>query len=717
MLKINPSKRSDFFKFFIAKKYDIKFEFSNSESSEIDLFYEKLPKSQTINLLKRFKLCSNYKETLEMTQIINNELMNLKIYNDKKLHNKDEKDDNNKEPLNLDLIVAFLYTNTIFANLCKKESTFEHLRNLFLSKLEKIKPEISEFSSIKSKKSENPNLPKPRPSVITRFPPEPSGYLHIGHAKAALLNQYYGTKILRVRFDDTNQNKEYEKYEPIILEDLKLLKIDNYVLTRTSDYFDQITDFARKMIQIGKAYCDNTPVDVMRDERDKGIESKNRNLSAEENLKIFDQIVNLRKKRDDLKDGDKDFGKSYSNNESINDKIANRGIINESTSNNLLKYCVRAKIDFQNVNKALRDPVIMRINLTPHHRTKNRFILYPTYDFACPIVDYLEQVDMVLRTNEFHDRNDQYFWFLETLNFTKPQIFDFSRLNFKNTILSKRKLRYFVENNMVSGWDDPRLPTIRGLIRLGLNVEALKEYVILQGANQKVSVATVDKLWAINKKFIDDKSPRFSIVEEDFIKIRFVSDRNEHVSDEKISDEKKIDDKNILKDNSLINKINNLNLNSYPEELTVSLHKKNSKLGTKKIFTTDIIISRSDANQISENMTFTLLNLGNVDVLKITNSEIVVKKSNSLDFKDTAKISWISKKNSRFIKIIEYSELCNGNEIEDFNVDSKKEKFYLAESSLVDKKGCVVQFERFGFCYCDDVGVYHLIPYTKQKRN
>lgn len=688
MLKINPSKRSDFFKFFISKKFKLNFELSDSDVSELNSFYAKISKTPAIELIGQFDCVFDYKRTVEMAEFMNKEVEAVKWH-----------------PLDHELLAAFLYTNTIFVNLCKKQSSFETLRSLFLAQFEKIKPEIQEYNSLKSKKSENPSLPPPVPGITTRFPPEPSGYLHIGHAKAALLNQYYGTKMLRVRFDDTNQNKEYQLYENIILEDLKLLGITDFVLSRTSDYFGEITMLARKLIELGKAYCDDTPVDVMRAERDKGIESRHRNVGVEENLRIFDQILKLRELL--TNDQEEENGKVDEKDQSRNTDYS-RSTLNKT---DLLKFCIRAKIDFQNVNKALRDPVIMRINMIPHHKTKTKYILYPTYDFACPIADNLEHVDLVLRTNEFRDRNDQYFWFLETLKLRKPKIFDFSRLNFKNTILSKRKLRYFVENKMVSGWDDPRLPTIRGIVRLGLTVEALKEYVILQGANQKVSVASVDKLWAINKKVVDERAPRYSIVDEDFVQLKVVNNCDDCKDAVK-------GDGHAKNGEDVISKIKNMSLvTPLSEELILPLHKKNPKIGTKKVFTTDIIISRSDANSLSENQTFTLLNIGNMDVLKIGEKEIVVKKSASKDYKDTVKISWISKRCAKFIKIIEYSDLSNGNEIEDFNYDSKKEAFYLAESCVDSKKGDVVQFERFGFCYCDDSGVYHLIPYTMQRKN
>lgn len=202
---------------------------------------------------------------------------------------------------------------------------------------------------------------------------------------------------------------------------------------------------------------------------------------------------------------------------------------------------------------------------------------------------------------------------------------------------------------------------------------------MLQGASQKNCIASVDKLWAINKKVIDPKSPRFSIVSENYINLKIKNF-------EKIFDE-------------------------------VPKFKKNLELGFKKVFYEDIIISREDLVYLKENQIFTLTGIGNCKILRIADDELNVEKIEDTDFKNTVKISWISKKNAKFIKIIEFKELSHGTEIEDFNHDSKYEFYCLVEAGSNCKIGSVVQFERYGFCYCDSEGVFHLIPYTKQKRS
>ncbi|KAJ2516294.1 glutamate--tRNA ligase, partial [Coemansia sp. RSA 1937] len=206
--------------------------------------------------------------------------------------------------------------------------------------------------------------------VITRFPPEPNGFLHIGHAKAALLNEYFARSHngkLIVRFDDTNPNKEKAEFEESITEDLRLLGIHGDVVTHTSDHFQTIYEYALKMINKGLAYADDTPHETMKEERMNGIASQRRDQSVEENLQRFELM------RQGTEEG--------------------------------LTWCLRAKMSVDNPNKAMRDPVIFRCNLTPHHRTGTLWKIYPTYDFCCPIVDSIEGVTHALRSMEYRDRN------------------------------------------------------------------------------------------------------------------------------------------------------------------------------------------------------------------------------------------------------------------------------------------------------------------------
>ena len=419
--------------------------------------------------------------------------------------------------------------------------------------------------------------------VVTRFPPEPSGYLHIGHAKAAMLNQYfaqiYKGKMI-IRFDDTNPSKEKCEFEESILEDLALLGVKGDILSHTSDFFPQIEKYCEEMLREGTAYADNTGVEQMREERFNGIESACRSQSPEENLRIWEEM--------------------------------------KAGSPSGLAYCIRAKMDMQAANKALRDPVMYRGNLTPHHRTGSTYKVYPTYDFACPIVDSLEGVTHALRTNEYHDRNDQYAWFLNAMRLRKVNIWDYSRLNFVYTLLSKRKLTWFVNEGRVTGWDDPRFPTVRGIRRRGLTIEALREYILMQGASKNTILLEWDKLWAVNKRIIDPVAPRYVALSSD------------HLCPVKIVGGEGAPD--------------NAELREIPR------HKKNPQLGNKQMaFSTNLFMEQSDVSTLAPGDEFTLMDWGNaiVESIEMADAKTVASMSIKLnlqgDFKKTTlKATWLS---------------------------------------------------------------------------
>lgn len=281
--------------------------------------------------------------------------------------------------------------------------------------------------------------------VCLRFAPEPSGYLHIGHSKAALLNQYFAQRYkgkLIIRFDDTNPSKESNEFVENVLKDVETLGIKYDVVTYTSDYFPKLMEMAERLICEGKAYVDDTPREQLQKERMDGIESKCRNNSVDENLQLWKEMI-----------AGSERGK---------------------------QCCLRGKLDMQDPNKSLRDPVYYRSNPDPHHRIGAKYKVYPTYDFACPFVDAIEGVTHALRSSEYHDRNAQYYRILEDMGLRRVQIYEFSRLNMVYTLLSKRKLLWFVQNGKVDGWNDPRFPTVQGIVRRGLKIEALIQFILEQ---------------------------------------------------------------------------------------------------------------------------------------------------------------------------------------------------------------------------------------------
>ena len=230
------------------------------------------------------------------------------------------------------------------------------------------------------------------------------------------------------------------------------------------------------MIENGLAYMDDTPQEIMQKERMDRINSKHRDDPPAQSLEMFNLMCS-----------GKEEGKAW---------------------------CLRAKIDMSSDNGTLRDPVLYRQNTTPHHRSGTKYKAYPTYDLACPIVDSIEGVTHALRTTEYDDRNAQFFWIQRALGLRRVRIQTFARMNFMYTVMSKRKLTWFVETGRVTGWDDPRFPTIRGCTRRGIDVNALKAFMCSQGASRRVVNMVWDKFWAENKKEIDKYAKRFMAIDK-----------------------------------------------------------------------------------------------------------------------------------------------------------------------------------------------------------
>ncbi len=282
--------------------------------------------------------------------------------------------------------------------------------------------------------------------VHTRFPPEPNGYLHIGHAKSICLNfglarDYKG--LCNLRFDDTNPAKEEQEYVDSIQEDIRWLGFSwDDRLFYASDYFEQLYEYALALVRKGKAYVCDLNADQMREHRgtltEPGKDSPYRNRTVEENEKLFQQMRN-----GDFPDGAK---------------------------------TLRAKIDMASPNLNLRDPVMYRILRATHHRTGDKWCIYPTYDWAHGQSDSLEQITHSICTLEFENHRPLYEWFVEQLGIYRPQQIEFARLNLSYTVMSKRKLLQLVEEKRVNGWDDPRMPTISGLRRRGYTPESIRAF-------------------------------------------------------------------------------------------------------------------------------------------------------------------------------------------------------------------------------------------------
>jgi glutamyl-tRNA synthetase len=458
--------------------------------------------------------------------------------------------------------------------------------------------------------SYNIGLKNTENGIITRFPPEPSGYLHIGHAKAALLNDYFAheypnpsssRRALVCRFDDTNPSKESAEFQDSILHDLSLLGITPDRISYSSDYFQEMYEACLKLIKDGKAYADNTPMLKMRDERMDGIKSACRDMPVEESVARFM----------DMKSGSEEG----------------------------LKWCIRAKISIDDPNKSLRDPVIYRCNLQSHHRTGTSWKIYPTYDFCAPFLDSLEGVTHALRTNEYRDRNVQYEWMQSAMGSRSVDIWDFSRLNFVKTALSKRKLTTLVENGVVWGWDDPRMPTIRGIRRRGMTIPALREFILKQGPSKNILNLDWTVFWATNKKHIDPIAARYTAIPKE---------------DAVTANVKGLEAVTVIK---------------------TPKHKTNTSLGTKDVMLAkEIIIGQADAKTFIPNEEVTLMNWGNAIVSHITTdptsgtvTALDLRLHLEGDVKKTEKkITWLANTASNLIpvEIFNFGHLLTKDKIE-----------------------------------------------------
>lgn len=314
--------------------------------------------------------------------------------------------------------------------------------------------------------------------VMTRFPPEPNGYLHIGHAKSICLNfgiaaDYSG--LCNLRFDDTNPTKEEVEYVESIKEDVKWLGFDwGNRLYYASDYFDRLYDYAVQLVKKGKAYVCSLSAEEIRKYRgtltEPGKESPHRSRSIEENLDLFDRM-----RKGEFKDG---------------------------------THVLRAKIDMSSPNLNMRDPVIYRILHQDHHRTGDKWCIYPMYDFAHGLSDSIEGVTHSVCTLEFEDHRPLYDWILDELKVFHPRQIEFARLNLNYTVMSKRKLLELVGTGLVSGWDDPRMPTISGLRRRGYTPEAIRIFCEKIGVAKSNSIVDMALLEYCIREDLNRRAPR-----------------------------------------------------------------------------------------------------------------------------------------------------------------------------------------------------------------
>ncbi|VXB24411.1 glutamyl-tRNA synthetase [Flavobacterium sp. 9R] len=324
----------------------------------------------------------------------------------------------------------------------------------------------------------------PKEQLRFRFPPEPNGYLHIGHAKSICLNFGLGLKYnapVNLRFDDTNPAKEEQEYVDAIKEDIKWLGFNWSEELYSSDYFQQLYDWAIVLIKKGKAYVDSQTSEEMAAQKgtptQPGVDGPYRNRTIEENLQLFEG----------MKNGDFPEG----------------------------SHVLRAKIDMASTNMLMRDPLMYRILHRHHHRTGNDWNIYPMYDYAHGESDYLEQISHSICTLEFVMHRELYDWFLDQIydtNKVRPHQYEFARLNLNYTVMSKRKLLQLVQDKVVNGWDDPRMPTISGLRRRGYTAASIRKFCDTIGVAKRENIIDISLLDFCLREDLNKKAPRVMAV-------------------------------------------------------------------------------------------------------------------------------------------------------------------------------------------------------------
>ena len=489
---------------------------------------------------------------------------------------------------------------------------------------EQIKIEMSTYEYTE-KKEEKKILELPAAQtgkVITRFPPEPSGYPHIGHAKAAWLDyesaRVYGGYMI-LRFDDTNPEKESHQYVEAIRAGLDWLGIEWTKESYTSDNMPKIYDAAIKLIQCDSAYVCTCSQDKISKGRTEGKACSCRELTRQDHLKRWN----------DMQAGGFDEGEAI----------------------------LRFSGDLQSQNTVMRDPTLARIITTKHFRQLEKYRIWPSYDLAVCIMDHIEDISHSMRSKEYELRDELYLSIFKALDWPAPQLIGFSRLSIKNAPVSKRLLLPFVNEKKVMGWDDPRLPTLKGLERRGILPAAIKEFVLSFGLSKVESEPDWEALLAHNRKLLDPESCHYFFVPDPVP----------------------------LEVERLGEKI--LNLRLHPKK----------DLGTRQIqITKELHIPKTDAIQIEQDEIFRLKDLCNVKLVKKTDKLVGEVVPEGIVDK---KLQWIGKDRLDCEVLIPKDLLNDANE---YNPNSlEKVRGYCEKGVAALSTGSVVQFERFGFCRLD----------------
>ncbi|MBU0533134.1 glutamate--tRNA ligase [Candidatus Micrarchaeota archaeon] len=499
----------------------------------------------------------------------------------------------------------------------------EEIKRVSKLSKEKIAEEMEQFEyQVKEEKEKTIELPNAeKGKVVTRFPPEPSGYPHIGHAKAAWLDYeaarlYDGKMILR--FDDTNPEKESQEFVDAIKNGLQWLGINWAKESYTSDNMNDIYKAAEKLIREGKAYITTAKQEQLSDSRTTSKPLPERSLPPEVHLEKWKKMLGGKFKQGEA----------------------------------LLLF----KGDLDSLNTVMRDPALARILEKEHYRQGKKYHVWPGYDLAVVVMDYLEAITHSMRSKEYELRDELYYTLFDALEWKKPIMIPFSRLAIKNAPISKRLLTPLVKEKKVLGWDDPRLPTLAGLKRRGILPEAIKQFVLYFGLSRSESEPDWEVLLAFNRKLLDPEAPHYF----------FVSDPVE------------------LEVNGLAEKT--IELNCHPKK---DMGIRNLNVGST------LYISKSDADVLEKGEIFRLKDLCNVKLLKKDKKLIGEIAEDNMVPK---KIQWVGEKLKCEV-LIPKDLLKEGK----YNEDSLGHvNGYCEPSCTTLEIGTVIQFERFGFCRLDN---------------
>ena len=497
--------------------------------------------------------------------------------------------------------------------------------------------------------------------VFTRFPPEPNGYLHIGHAKSICLNfgtaKKYGGKC-NLRYDDTNPVKEDIEYVKSIEEDIKWLGFEWDNIFWASDYFGQMYDAAVELIKKGKAFVDDQSAEEIRESRgtltSPGKESPYRNRSVEENLKLFEEM-----KAGKYADGEK---------------------------------VLRAKIDMASPNINMRDPVIFRIAHATHHNTGDAWCIYPMYDFAHPLEDAIEGITHSICTLEFEDHRPLYDWAIQEVGWwdPAPQQIEFARLNVTNMIMSKRYLKKFVDDGSVESWDDPRMPTIAGIRRRGYTPEALRDFCDRIGVAKANSTVEIELLEHCIREDLKEKVPSKNVI-FDPIKVvitNYPEDMTEEMEMENNRNDESMGSRKVPFSRELY--IDGADFMEVPAKKYFRLYPGNEVRFKGAYFLTCTESIRDES--------------GNIVELHCTYDPETRSGSGFEGRKVKGTIHWVDAKTAVPIKVREYDYLIKENEAgeEVFNEDSVEEKICYGEPSILEAQPeDRFQFFRHGYYVAD----------------